>query len=224
MPAKAPGITQQTRARILECAGELFAEKGYEAVTVREICARAGANIAAVNYHFGNKQSLYFEVVKSIAAFARQARIESRSGPAEARFRQFISQYVRGLLSADRPGWVLRLMQREMTNPSPALKYIVDTVIRSTEQHLRKIIRALAGPGPSDESIRLCAHSVIGQCLHYKHATAVFAHLWPDFSEDPKRLDKLVDHIAAFSLDGIRCLASKRAGPQTKVKEHRKDG
>ena len=51
-----------TKARLLEAAGEEFAEKGFELARVRAICERAGANLAAINYHFGDKEQLYVEV------------------------------------------------------------------------------------------------------------------------------------------------------------------
>ncbi|MGQ9671001.1 MAG: TetR family transcriptional regulator, partial [Desulfosoma sp.] len=48
-----------TRARLLDAACDVFAEKGYRGARLADICRRAGANIAAVNYHFGDKASLY---------------------------------------------------------------------------------------------------------------------------------------------------------------------
>ena len=58
------GGDRATRRRILDQAAALFAERGFEKVTVREICRAARANVAAVNYHFGDKRSLYVAVVK----------------------------------------------------------------------------------------------------------------------------------------------------------------
>ena len=55
------------RRRLLETAGQIFAEKGFDGATVREICRRAGVNIAAVNYYFRDKEQLYIEAVKSAA-------------------------------------------------------------------------------------------------------------------------------------------------------------
>ena len=53
-----------TKSRLLEGAGEEFAEKGFELARVRAICDRAGANLAAINYHFGDKEHLYVEVLR----------------------------------------------------------------------------------------------------------------------------------------------------------------
>jgi len=52
------------RTRILNVAGPIFAEKGFQATTIREICGQANVNVAAVNYHFGDKERLYTEAVK----------------------------------------------------------------------------------------------------------------------------------------------------------------
>src|SRR5262245_56728848 len=59
-----PEATLPTRDRLLEVAAEVFAEAGYREATIRDICARAGANVAAVNYHFGGKEELYRAVIE----------------------------------------------------------------------------------------------------------------------------------------------------------------
>jgi AcrR family transcriptional regulator len=54
----------KTRQRLLEAAGEIFAEQGFRKATVRDICARADANVASVKYHFGDKEKLYSEILR----------------------------------------------------------------------------------------------------------------------------------------------------------------
>ena len=59
-----PHLDAGTRAKLVDAAGVVFAESGYQGATVREICARAGVNIALVNYYFGDKLELYAEVLR----------------------------------------------------------------------------------------------------------------------------------------------------------------
>src|ERR1700722_18946653 len=94
-----------TRARILEAAGAVFAEKGCDSATIRDICQLAGANIAAVNYHFGDKQRLYVQAVKR----AHQALVELTplpkwppDTPARLKLRDFIETFLTRVLSSDR--------------------------------------------------------------------------------------------------------------------------
>src|SRR3954467_5344605 len=88
--------TSQTRTRqqLLEAAGQVFAEQGYRAATVREICLRAGANVASIHYHFGDKEKLYIEVLRY--AHKREAQINpalckpDHSGSPEQRLRELV--------------------------------------------------------------------------------------------------------------------------------------
>lgn len=207
MPSPKQQDQAGTRAKLLNVAGELFAAKGFAAVTVREICAQANTNVASVNYHFGDKLGLYNAVILSIVQFAEEAGRSPRRGTPEEQLHEFLSRYLRGLLGSGKPNWGFRVIQREMQSPTPVLKHIVETVVKPTEARLKEIIGQIVRRNPNDESVRLCAHSIIGQCLHYKNAAPVLAHLWPELWEDPERIDKVVNHIAAFSQCALRELA-----------------
>src|SRR5271170_6021230 len=82
-----PALPDGTRTKLLDSAGQVFADFGYHAARVREICARAGVNIALVNYYFGDKLELYTEVLRhSIGAAGKgivQMPVRS-TAPAEA--------------------------------------------------------------------------------------------------------------------------------------------
>src|ERR1700722_14461691 len=66
-----------TRSRLLDAAAAIFAERGYQAATTREICVRARANAAAVNYHFGDKLGLYKAALKSVIGRCQKSGVET---------------------------------------------------------------------------------------------------------------------------------------------------
>ena len=79
-PRAKPKALELTRDKLIEAAGHVFAERGYRAATIREICRRAGANVAAVNYTFGDKMGLYTEVLRHSVRAAPNGGDERRSG------------------------------------------------------------------------------------------------------------------------------------------------
>src|ERR1043166_2266348 len=114
---------RETRDRLLAAAEKLFAERGFKKVTVREICREAGANIAAINYHFGDKRGLYREVLQTaidaMRATNEAARAAAQGRPPEQRLRRYIVTYVRRLLASRNYSWLPRLINREMIESSP---------------------------------------------------------------------------------------------------------
>jgi AcrR family transcriptional regulator len=205
--AAARSDDERTRAKLLESAGRVFAERGFYGATVREICRRARANVAAVNYHFGDKLGLYTEVLRlSIRASDLDA---ARTAPPaavdpERRLRAFIHERVHSLFSADRPAWAFRLMAHEFAQPTPALARVVDDVLRPASAGLRETVGALLGLPADHETTRLCAHSVIGQIVFYVVGRPILARLWPGLRMTPPQLGRIAAHIADFSLAYVR--------------------
>src|ERR1044072_8151716 len=97
-----------TRERIAEAAGEIFAERGFDGTTIRDICQRAGANVAAVNYYFGDKQRLYVESVSQAHRWGmEQFPLPPWSGDTspEAKLGDFIATFVRRVRSGPGATW-----------------------------------------------------------------------------------------------------------------------
>jgi AcrR family transcriptional regulator len=200
------GTHEETRNRVIQAAGEVFAEIGFERATVREICARAEANIAAVNYHFGDKVGLYSEVLKEAVRKNQQdviADVQDIADPEQA-LRSFVGSMLSKMCKAERPHWHVRAMMHEMAQPTPALNEVVQHVIRPNSRVFCAIVGKLLNRPPDDEVTRLCAASIIGQVMHQIHAGPVIATLWPDLKVGPETLERIANHIADFSLAGLK--------------------
>lgn len=204
-----------TRARLLEAAGETFAELGYRNATVREVCKRAEANIAAVKYHFGDKAGLYLAVLTYTAEKSLERNPiggdEVPGATAADRLESFIRSYVERMLDEGRPAWFGKLVAREMVEPTEALEKVAKTFARPMFDRLRGIISELLGPGADEITVQRCSFSVIGQCLFYKHARPMIERLWPEQRFDAAARDELARHVTRFSLAALQGLKEQMA-------------
>ena len=200
-----------TRERLLSAAGEVFAEQGFRGATVRDICARAGANIAAVNYHFGDKEKLYSAVLQhwlgeALKKYPPDGNLPA-DAPADQRLHAFVRSWLFRMLGQGTPAWHGRLMAREMSEPTGAFDVLMVESVRPMAKRLSDIVRQLLGPGASDHLVDDCTMSVAGQCCFYRHAHELILRLYPDRPQTTDRIEQLAEHITQFSLAAIDCLA-----------------
>ena len=192
-----------TRDKLIEAAGHVFAERGYRAATIREICRRAGANVAAVNYTFGDKMSLYTEVlrhsVRAAQTAAMSAALDSSLSP-EDTIRGVIRARLMSMCKETRPDWHIRLVMHEFSQPTKAMARVVDEGMRPIYDRVRKAVGEIIGLPAEHETTRLCVNSIVGQILFYTFSRPVLAHLQPELKLTPNQLDRIANHIADFSL------------------------
>ena len=214
----------ETQRRLLEAAGEVFAEHGFHHATIQEICRRAGANVAAVHYHFSDKEQLYRAVIDYAERCDKESHPldgEERAGAsAEERLRARVQTFLLRLLDEGRPAWHGKLMAREMVEPTAVLDDIVRERVRATHERFGAIVRELLGPQASADAARLCVHSIIGQCVYYRHSRPIITRLFPDLPLGRQEVAPLAEHITGFSLAGIRQLAAA-AGVRTEPRRVR---
>jgi AcrR family transcriptional regulator len=207
------GISRRaaTRAQLLEAATAVFTDAGYHAATIREICQRAGANVAAVHYHFGGKEALYTEVLsaayrRALERFPIDPGLPKDAMP-ERRLQAFVRAYLQRIFTDDRTACHGKLMAREMIAPTSALDRIVEEWIGPQAEVLSRILRDLLGAGASDRRLRLCAMSIVSQALFYHHCRPVIQRMFPDMKLDASAIDELAAHITAFSLAALKHLS-----------------
>jgi AcrR family transcriptional regulator len=211
----------QTHMRLLQAAGKIFAEQGYEGAKVRDICSLADVNVAAVNYHFGDKLGLYTAVLKD--ALQAEADIDildqlKNCESPEKALRIYIRTFLREAYGRNSDSVHVRLMTQELARPSAALDRVVDEVIRPRYERLRKIVGHILHLPPGHDRVRLCVHSIIGQIVHYVHATPVISRVWPELHLNSERIEQIADHIAEFSLCSLHAMAHAKANTKEKKK------
>jgi AcrR family transcriptional regulator len=200
-----------TRESLLSSAVAVFARKGYHAATIAEICQSAKANIAAVNYHFGDKETLYKEAWRkafhqSLEKFAPDGGVKPNAPAGE----QFCGR-IRALLKrfSDPKNYAFEMMQKEMANPTGLLHDVLRESLEPLRQDFSGIVRRLLGPRCGEKQISLCMMSVYSQCFDVtigeRHRKA-FAHgsAKPGPRHEKVSIEETAEHIAQFSLAGIR--------------------
>ena len=205
----------------MAAGAEVFAARGFRDATVREICEKAAANIAAVNYHFRDKEGLYSAIMRSAiegeyAKYPSTLGVTPTSTPQE-RLGAFVKAFLLRVLSEGKPAWLGKLIAREMVEPSPFFDTLVEEMIRPNHAILNQILKDLMGPDATPIQLQHIGSSIVGQCLFHHCGRQVINRLHPHASYGPGDIEQLSQHITAFSLAGIRDVVEQNkqaaAGP-----------
>lgn len=207
---KTSSASADTRQRLIEAAAVLFAAEGYENVTVREICKESNANVAAINYHFGDKAGLYRAVITvAISSMLETNELSQRAGEGQSpedQIRGFVRVFV-ARLSGDGPtAWIHRLMAREFERPTDALNQVMTQVMLPRLEYLCAVVGSVMGLPATDVRVLRCVGSLQMQC--FMAARKAPAPLDKTFGPATQDLDATVAHIAEFSLGGMRAIAA----------------
>lgn len=211
-------LGEATRERLLQVARQLFAERGYHHVTVRDISRLAGANLAAIGYHFGDKLNLYRTVTEHEIANIRQLnqRMNVAEGSsAEAKIREYIHAYLPRMIQPEaHVEWFQRLIRHEMAEPTPIAHEIAEKVFRPRVQYLAELVAEALDCDLDDRRVQHSVFSIQAQCMFYvrdSFRSLVFENWFP---QSPDEIRAAADHIADFSIAGMRALSRPRGRPK----------
>jgi AcrR family transcriptional regulator len=201
-----------TQARLLDAAGQVFAEQGFKSATVREICRRAGAkNIAAVNYYFRDKEQLYRATLQH-AFWCGMEQMPTPEFPpdttAEQKLGRLIHLITHHLVELQQT-WHMQLLLREFSNPSEAGAELVRDFIRPVYGIVWAILGELL-PNVTEDQIHLVGFSIIGQILYHRVGREVITRLVGAEEQATYTADRLAEHITAFTLAAITGLRAGR--------------
>jgi AcrR family transcriptional regulator len=205
------GQAESTRDALLRAAAELFAEKGFDGASVREIAKRAGANVAAVNYHYAGKENLYFATVAFVlnrivalrkdSLAAAETALQSRQGIAETIY-GLVDREVRAYMSLDWPQGYAQLILRSLMTRDTALEGVIEQALRPNHVVMTRLIRA-ASPTLTEREASLWSFSITGQIIFYAVAREPVLLITGQKAYTEDFMKAVVEHIAGMTLKSL---------------------
>lgn len=203
---------RETQRRLLDAASEVFAEKGFWETTNADICAKAEANTAAINYHFGSKENLYIAAWKH--AFERSTEAHppdgwvSEGAPIAERLRGRILSFLRRTLDPQTQD--LELLHKEMACSTGLLDDVTVQALELIHRGFEAISREALGEHASDRDVRFCFMNIMDICV------SPAMHMRLSRKEGKQRglprllteaeIDLFADHTTQFILGGIQAI------------------
>ena len=199
--------TQETRRKLIEAAGEVFAAQGLHAATIKKITAKAGVNSAAINYHFRDKFELYAAVVRhALDDMCDHKRIfKELVGTPEQQLKELIFDMFEDTRG---PSWRTTILAHEFAQPTAALDAVVEELIRPHVQRMDNIIRQILGSTADEKQVLQAALSVVSQCVHYFYNRELIRRMHPQVFDKCTWQD-MAEHIARFSIAGLHDMCSQ---------------
>ena len=204
------------KTRLLDVGEAVFAEKGFDGVSVRQLTTAAGCNLAAINYYFGGKHELYGEVIRRLIYHVRDIRIAMVSEVIESRgdeltleelLMAFSSAFVEPLVGDNQGRRFFKIISWEMLRPVISKKVFVEEMVKPVVAQMAEALINLL-PSLSNKKVILCIESLVGQLMHTIHINQAFKDgtLEDFFIKD---MNLMVNHIVKFTAAGIRVCAAE---------------
>ena len=214
--APRPRSPANKRERLLQSAIAVFAEVGFHKASVRMICAHAGANVAAVKYYFGDKDHLYREALTfAYLQVTTPSPMPVYDGWTDAGdgLRAYIRWFL-GLIITKQKAHpdLVRLMFREMQDPSPLFGSMVDELAGPVQMELKKLVNTLLGPRAGELQRRHAVQLVMAMCAQYESSEVILNRLGYPMPATPEELDELARAVGDFALGGIALIRSRSEG------------
>ncbi len=202
-----------TRAQLLEAAGIVFAEKGFDRATAKEITQKAGTNAASVNYHFGGVEGLYGQVLaeahrRLISYQALASGIAAQDDP-EAKLRALIATLIAALSGPASSSWALRVLSREFLAPTPHIAAVREQELEPKKALIFAIVAELIDRPPDDPVVARAAFTILAPCVMMLLGDRRIAELFPDLRLDRENIPAIVDQMTRYALAGLAGLTKR---------------
>jgi AcrR family transcriptional regulator len=203
---------QSTRGQLLEAAGEVFGEKGFDRATGKEICERAGTNAAAINYYFGGMEGLYAAVVEEahnrFFTFAAASAAIAGKANARAKLEAILGLLSRTITAPASSSWAPRVLGREILAPSAALDVLRENEFLPKTGILKAIVAELMGLPEEHPAVARGCISTMAPCfLLMLFDRRTLRSAFPSLGLTPDDAPALARHLVQFALAGLSAVA-----------------
>jgi AcrR family transcriptional regulator len=195
-----------TRERILKAAERLFAERGYEATSVRAIVAKARVNQAAINYHFAGKDGLYREVLRAAFRALTQHQLvhaeEAKAMSREKALAEFVRDQLRPLLARDEISRHIRIFNWEAVRPTAVFRKLVSEEAAPFMGLAVDLVRRFL-PEADQRTLMVAAVWLIGQCSIFVRNREQLANPPASLALDAAAVERLAELVSAWAVAGL---------------------
>ncbi len=182
--------------RLVQAALKVFAAKGYEGASTREICRLAEVNVAAIHYYFGDKASLYREVFRLPEVLGHlPTEMDDPAMPPRAALAAFYRHILAYIGAPEQVQQMRLLFLREELHPTGVLDDHVDATLRVHEQLVKYLARAV-GAQEADTALHHLAFSVLGLALVLFVQRNAVEQVAPQLLADDAALNATIDRLA----------------------------
>ncbi len=213
-PRRIAARSLRTRAQLIEVAGQMFADLGFDGATGHDICRKAGVHSAAIVYHFGGMGGLYRAVLdearaRLVTTEALAQAVDAESDP-RRKLEAFLGMMVRVLTSPVSQSWAGRLFGREFVTPSSVYGYAHDSALATRARLLKSIVGALTGRSPNDPLVARGCVSTIAPCaLLLLVNRRKLKRILPSLHLEGDAAPLLTRHLVEFALAGLHEISTQ---------------
>ena len=206
--------SERTRSQLIEVAGQVFAELGFDGATGQDICRRAGVHTAAIVYHFGGVVGLYRIVMEEaqrrlVTTEALIAAVRAQSDPGR-QLEAFLGMIVQAVTSPASQTWAGRLFAREFVTPSTVMARARDRTLAVRANLLKSIVGALTGLPPNDPRVTRCCISTLAPCLMLLLVNRrKLKRVFPQMRVDAESAPQITRHLVEFAMAGLAAISPR---------------
>jgi AcrR family transcriptional regulator len=210
-----------TIARLIEAAGIVFGEKGYDRTMVKDIADQAQVSPSAVNYHFKGKDNLYYQalnkavhelfIMPDINAIVTQACLP------EEKLKQILALHILALLTTSPDSWSIKLIFREMAMPTQISYDLLGKEVKPLIMTLRQVVAQIMNLPEDHLTVTHGLLFILSQIpFIFQHKSALEA-MTPDLKITPDWITGYVENISTACIAGLHAMAKSIANTQKPI-------